>query len=49
MIYAAITIISIAFAPKALLADEARELYEKGLDPEEILRIIMRQGSKQSE
>ena len=34
---------------KAALADEARELYEKGLDPQEILRMIMSQGSQQGE
>jgi len=34
---------------KVALADEARELYEKGLDPQEILRMIMSQGSQQGE
>jgi len=34
---------------KVALADEARELYEKGLDPQEILEMIMRQGRKHSE
>jgi len=34
---------------KEALADEARELYNQGLDPQEILRMIMRQGSKHSD
>ena len=34
---------------KVALADEARELYEKGLDPQEILKMIMNQGSQQGD